>query len=46
MQIKGFSVKGRKIYLCFIWTSKCEKAFQDLKDAFTKAPILAHFILG
>jgi len=25
---------------------KYKKAFQDLKNAFTKAPILAHFILG
>ena len=23
-----------------------KKAFQDLKNAFTKVPILAHFILG
>ena len=25
---------------------KCEKAFQDLKNAFTKVPILAYFTLG
>jgi len=46
MQIKGLSAKGRKIYLYFIWTPKYKKAFQDLKDTFTKAPILAHFIPG
>jgi len=25
---------------------KCEKAFQDLKNTFTKAPILAYFTPG
>jgi len=46
MRTKGLSAKGRKTYLRFIWTPKCKKAFQDLKDTFTKAPILAYFILG
>ena len=46
MRIKGFSAKGRKIYLRFIWTPKYKKAFQDLKDTFTKALILAYFIPG
>ena len=46
MQTKGLSIKGRKIYLRFIWTPNCKKAFQDLKNAFTKAPVLAHFIQG
>ena len=46
MQTKGLSVKGRKTHLCFAWTPEYEKAFQDLKNAFTKAPILAHFTPG
>ena len=46
MQIKGLSIKGRKTYLYFIWTPKYKKAFQDLKNTFTKAPILAYFIPG
>ena len=25
------------------WTSECQKAFKNLKDAFTTAPILRHF---
>ena len=45
MEIKGLSTKGRKTHLYFIWMSKCEKAFQNLKNAFIKASILAHFIL-
>ena len=43
MRTKGLSAKGRKTHLRFTWTPECEKAFQDLKNAFTKAPILAHF---
>jgi hypothetical protein len=27
----------------FIWTDRCQKAFDSLKTAFTTAPILAHF---
>ena len=27
----------------FIWNAACERAFTDLKSAFTTAPILAHF---
>jgi RNase H-like domain found in reverse transcriptase len=27
----------------FKWTAKCEQAFNDLKQRFTTAPILAHF---
>jgi len=37
-------MKKKKLY--FTQTPKYKKAFQDLKDVFTKAPILAYFILG
>jgi len=46
MRTKGLSAKGRKTHPRFTWTPECEKAFQDLKNAFTKAPILAHFTPG
>ena len=30
----------------FEWGSKCQKAFEDLKQAFTMAPVLTHFNLA
>ena len=30
----------------FEWTDECQKAFQDLKDYFTMAPLLSLFVLG
>jgi hypothetical protein len=27
----------------FVWTDKCSKSFEALKQAFTMAPILRHF---
>ena len=45
IQTKGLSAKGRKTHLYFTQTLKYKKAFQDLKNIFTKTPILAHFTL-
>ena len=47
--IKGFSrivrplVSLTKKGVKFTWSRNCERAFQDLKIAFTSAPILRHF---
>ena len=35
--------KKSKIAAPFIWSSECEKVFNQLKTAFTSAPILCHF---
>lgn len=35
--------KNKVKYSPFQWTSQCQKAFEDLKQAFTMAPVLAHF---
>ena len=47
--IKGFSrivrplVRLTRKGVGFAWNKACEVAFQEIKDAVTKAPILAHF---
>ena len=37
------SGKRRVKYKDFHWTTECQKAFEDMKQAFTSAPILAHY---
>ena len=36
----------RTKYNDFVWTDQCQSAFDDLKRAFTNAPILAHYDLS
>ncbi len=35
--------KKRTRYDEFVWTDQCQSAFEELKEAFSKAPILAHY---
>ena len=41
-----YTIKGgkkRTRYNDFIWSDKCQSAFEELKQAFVNAPILAHY---
>ena len=42
-QITTKSGKKRTRYNSFVWSEDCKKAFKDLKNAFTTAPVLAHY---
>lgn len=35
--------KKKTKYQAFIWSPECQSAFEELKKAFTEAPILAHY---
>ena len=46
MKRKQYSTKSEKKqvkYHTFEWTKICKKAFEDLKHAFTTAPVLTHY---